>query len=96
MMLTREEIVEKITAQGAGAGVEWEAIADAAMCGDEAAQAACLDLAEAVNVTPRTMAIYWHVSRAAWLCQTEEERAQVLAEAMQSLNEHTPDGDSDE
>ena len=35
-------------------------------------------------------------AQAAWLCQTEEERAQVLAEALQSLNEHTPDGASDE
>lgn len=95
-MLTREEIVGKITAQGVGAGVKWETLADAAMCGDEAAQAACLELAEAVNDTPRTMAIYWQVSRAAWLCQTVEERAQVLAEAMQSLNAHTPDGASDE
>lgn len=35
-------------------------------------------------------------AQVAWLCQTEEERAQVLAEALQNLNEHTPDGASDE
>lgn len=94
-MLSEEKIIEKITAQGAGAGVKWDAIADSAMCGNEAAQAACLELAEAVNDTPRTMAIYWQVSSAAWLCQTEGERAQVLAESMQKTNaKHDPTNDA--
>lgn len=94
-MLEREKIIEKITAQGKGAGVKWETIAYSAMCGNKAAQAACLELAEAVNDTPRTMAIYWQVSRAAWLCQTKGEHVQGLAESMQALNaKHDPTNDA--
>ena len=94
-MLGEDKLIEKITAQGKGAGVKWETIAYSAMCGNEAAQAACLELAEAVNDKPRTMAIYWQVSRAAWLCQTEGEHVQGLAESMQALNaKHDPTNDA--
>lgn len=94
-MLGEDKLIEKITAQGKGAGVKWETIAYSAMCGNKAAQAACLELAEAVNDTPRTMAIYWQVSRAAWLCQTEGERAQGMAESLQALNaKHDPTNDA--
>lgn len=95
-MLEREKIIEKIAAQGLGAGVKWETIAYSAMCGNEAAQTACLELAEAINDTPRTMAIYWQVASAAWLCQTDGEHAQGLAESMQALNaKHDPTNDAD-
>lgn len=95
-MLGEDKLIEKITAQGKGAGVKWETIAYSAMCGNKAAQAACLELAEAVNDTPRTMAIYWQVSRTAWLCQTEDEHAQGLAESIQALNaKHDPSNDAD-
>lgn len=94
-MLGEDKLIEKITAQGKGAGVKWETIAYSAMCGNKAAQAACLELAEAGNDTPRTMAIYWQVSRAAWLCQTEGERAQGMAESMQNANaKHDPTNDA--
>lgn len=79
----REELMEKIKAEGIGAGKKWMTIAGSAMAGNQAAKEECARL---LNRDVESMGDYWQIMSAARENMTLGEMAMAAGEAQQTLN----------
>lgn len=78
----RNHLIEKIKAEGVGAGAKWETIATAAMAGHPEAKA---EAEKMLGRKVRSLADYWELQSAAYAAMTYGERQQSHADALQDL-----------
>ena len=81
-MEERNRLIEKIKAEGTGAGAKWETIATAAMAGHPAAKT---EAERMLGRKVKSMADYWEMQSAAYAAMTYGERQQSHADAIQDL-----------
>ena len=81
-MEERNRLIEKIKAEGTGAGAKWETIATAAMAGHAGAKA---EAEKMLGRKVRSLADYWELQSAAYATMTYGERQQPYADAVQEL-----------
>lgn len=78
----RNHLIEKIKAEGVGAGAKWETIATAAMAGHQGAKA---EAEKMLGRKVHSLADYWELQSAAYAAMTYGERHQSHADAVQDL-----------
>lgn len=78
----RNHLIEKIKAEGIGAGAKWETIATAAMAGHPGAKA---EAEKMLGRKVRNLGDYWELQSAAYATMTYGEREKSYADAMQDL-----------
>ena len=81
-MEERNRLIEKIKAEGTGAGAKWETIATAAMTGHLGAKS---EAERMLGRKVKSMADYWEMQSAAYAAMTYGERHQSHADAIQDL-----------
>lgn len=81
-MEERNRLIEKIKAEGTGAGAKWETIATAAMAGHPGAKT---EAERMLGRKVKSMADYWELQSAAYAAMTYGERHQSHADAIQDL-----------
>lgn len=81
-MEERNRLIEKIKAEGTGAGAKWETIATAAMAGHQEAKE---EVKKMLGREVRNFGDYWELQSAAYAAMTYGERQQSHADAMQDL-----------
>ena len=78
----RNHLIEKIKAEGVGAGVKWETIATAAMAGHQEAKE---EVKKMLGREIQNFGDYWELQSAAYAAMTYGERQKSYADAMQDL-----------
>lgn len=78
----RNRLIEKIKAEGAGAGAKWETIATAAMAGHQEAKE---EVEKMLGREIQNFGDYWELQSAAYAAMTYGEREKSYADAMQDL-----------
>lgn len=78
----RNHLIEKIKAEGVGAGVKWETIATAAMAGHAEAKE---EVKKMLGREIQNFGDYWKLQSAAYAAMTYGERQQSHADAIQDL-----------
>lgn len=78
----RNHLIEKIKAEGVGAGVKWETIATAAMAGHAEAKE---EVKKMLGREIQNFSDYWKLQSAAYAAMTYGERQQSHADAIQDL-----------
>lgn len=81
-MEERNRLIEKIKAEGTGAGAKWETIATAAMTGHLGAKT---EAERMLGHKVKSMADYWELQSAAYAAMTYGERQKSYADAVQDL-----------
>lgn len=78
----RNHLIEKIKAEGVGAGAKWETIATAAMAGHPEAKE---EVKKMLGREIQNFGDYWELQSAAYAAMTYGERQQSHADAIQDL-----------
>lgn len=78
----RNHLIEKIKAEGVGAGAKWETIATAAMAGHQGAKE---EVKKMLGREIQNFGDYWELQSAAYAAMTYGERHQSHADAVQDL-----------
>lgn len=81
-MEERNRLIEKIKAEGAGAGAKWDSIATAAMAGHQKSKE---EVKKILGREIQNFGDYWELQSAAYAAMTYGERQKSYADAMQDL-----------
>lgn len=81
-MEERNRLIEKIKAEGAGAGAKWDSIATAAMAGHQKSKE---EVKKILGREIQNFGDYWELQSAAYAAMTYGEREKSYADAVQDL-----------